>query len=256
MPQGGSRFTHPVNDVLLPAELRKLNSSALSRLVDEGPRLDEEQAIAIFANPHCSAEICTAIAQNSRLTSFYSVRARLVAHRATPLTYSLKFVRHLYWSDLLRMSVDVRIPAPVRRSMDQQLIGRLPKLTTGEKVTTAKSCSRELVGVLLFDPDPHVFEALLINPRLSEETLLRYINSDQALPRQLTIVGDDRKWRFRPAIREALLKSANTPKSVAASQIRHLTPSRLNVILEQEPLSVYLRTCIRRYLDRSENQLL
>lgn len=232
-----------------PSEIRRLNRASLLAFVDEYASLfDEEQATAVLANAHCSAEICTIIAQSSRLTSLYSIRSRLVAHRATPLTFSLKFSRHLYWSDQLGMSVDVRIPAPVRRALDLALIARMPKLATGEKVTAAKSCSREVISSMLFDPDPKVFEGLLINPRLSEETLLRYINNDGSLPRQLTSVSEDRRWKYRPAVREALLKSGACPKSVAASQIRHLHPSRLRAAMESEGLSTYLRACIGRYL--------
>jgi len=232
-----------------PAEIRRLNRNGLTAFVDDfASQLDEEHATAVLTNPHCSAEICTIIAQSSRLTSLYTIRARLVSHRATPLTYSLKFVRHLYWSDQLRMSVDVRIPAPVRRAIDLALIGRMAKLAIGEKVTAAKSCSREVISSMLFDPDPRVFEGLLINPRLSEETLLRYINSDRALPGQLTAISEDRKWKFRASVRVALLESAACPKSVAASQIRHLHPSKLRAALESGGLSTYLRACVQRYL--------
>jgi hypothetical protein len=231
--------------------IRDLNHSELHSLVDERLlRLDEDEALAVLDNRHCSAEICTAIAQSSKLTSFYSVRARLVSHRATPMTYSLKFVRHLFWNDLLRMSVDVRILAPVRRAIDQQLLGRLPKLTIGERVTTAKSCSRELIRAMLFDPDAKVFRALLINPRLSEDTLIFYIGHDNAGARQISLVADDRRWKFRPAIREAILKSPNAPKSVAASQIPHLPEPRLREIARSPELSTYLKVCIDRQISR------
>ncbi|HEY5611340.1 MAG TPA: hypothetical protein VIL97_09050, partial [Thermoanaerobaculia bacterium] len=81
-------------------------------------KLDEEEALAVLDNRHATAEICQAIAQNSKLTSFYSVRAKLVAHRATPQGIALKYLHHLYWSDLLRVSVDVRVPPPIRRAAD------------------------------------------------------------------------------------------------------------------------------------------
>lgn len=230
---------------------RELTRSDLHALVDERLlQFDEDEALAVLDNPRCSAEICTAIAQSSRLTSYYAVRAKLVSHRATPLTYSLKFVRHLFWNDLLRLSVDVKVPAPVRRAIDQQLIGRLPKLTIGERVTTAKSCSRELIRAMLFDPDPKVFRSLLINPRLSEDTLIFYIGQDEAGARQISLIADDRRWKFRPAIREAILKSPNAPKSVAASQIPHLPAPRLREIARLPELSTYLKVCIDRQLER------
>src|SRR5207248_9371869 len=129
--------------------------------------------------------ICQAIAQTQRLTAFYSVRLRLVAHKQTPLAHAVKFVHYLYWSDLVRTSVDVKVPAPVRRAIDNILVGRVDKLTLGERITSAKRCSQALIKALLFDPDPKVFAALLVNQRMREDDLLLLATSSRASSEQL-----------------------------------------------------------------------
>jgi hypothetical protein len=44
--------------------------------------LTEEEALAVLANPYITPQVCQILAQSLRLTAFYSVRLRLVAHRA------------------------------------------------------------------------------------------------------------------------------------------------------------------------------
>ena len=112
------------------------------------PHLVEDEALAILDNPYCSAKICSSIAQNARLTGFYSVRLPLVAHRQTPQAHAVKLVHYLYWFDLLRLSIDVQVPAPVRRAIDTQLVNRADKLSLGERISSARRCSPALIKVL------------------------------------------------------------------------------------------------------------
>ena len=50
-------------------------------------------------------------------------------NRQTPQAHAVKLVHYLYWFDLLRLSIDVQVPAPVRRAIDAQLVRRVDKLT-------------------------------------------------------------------------------------------------------------------------------
>lgn len=221
-----------------------MTRAELAAFYARSPALSETEALAVMNNPNCTAAICQGIALTSRLTSYYSIRARLVSHKATPHTFALKFVHYLYWVDLLRFSTDVRVPGPVRRSIENQLLAKLQELALGERITAAKACSREVAKSLLFDPNPLVFASLLINPRLKEEDLLFLISSGRARPHQLTAIGSDRKWSWRYAIRRALVLSASTPRSVAASQLRFLSRRDLEAIAGRRETSVYLRRCI------------
>src|ERR1043165_6908102 len=89
--------------------------------------LFEEEALAVLANPHVTPQICQQIARSIRLTAIYSVRLRLVALRQTPQAHAVKLVHYLYWFDLLRLSVDVRVPPTVRRAIDQLLLTNITK---------------------------------------------------------------------------------------------------------------------------------
>ncbi|MDQ6801457.1 MAG: hypothetical protein M3041_11520 [Acidobacteriota bacterium] len=206
----------------------------------------EDEALAVLENPYVTPAICQKIAQTPRLTGFYSVRLRLVAHKHTPQAYSVKFVHYLYWTDLVRLSVEVKVPAPVRRAIDTLLVNRVDKLTLGERITSAKRCSHALIKAFLFDPDPKVFEALLINQRLREDDLLVVANSERASPAQLQLIAGDRKWSYRYTVRKALVMNPLTPRSIAASLLRYFTARDLRLIHGNPSTTVYVRRCIER----------
>src|ERR1700688_137466 len=115
--------------------VKALGREALHAFASENLRqLLEDEALGLLENPYCSPPLCGAVAQVPRLTAFYSVRLRLVAHRATPLAHATKLVHYLYWTDLVRLSVEVTVPAPVRRSIDKLLLLNFGRLSLGEKV--------------------------------------------------------------------------------------------------------------------------
>lgn len=230
-----------------PIHLRKATRDELTDFVAENVSvLTEEETLAIVDNPNVTPQILGKIAQVPRLTGFYSVRVKLVAHRQTPQAHALKLVHYLYWLDLLNVSVDVQVPAPVRRAVDTQLVNRLEKLTLGERVSSARRCSHALIKELLYDPHPRVFEALLVNKRLREDDLLALISSGRATPDQLQMIADDMRWSYRYALRKALVLNPATPRSAAASQLRHLSRGDLRRIHSNPETSVYVRRCIER----------
>ncbi|HXG58484.1 MAG TPA: hypothetical protein VNL91_05650, partial [Thermoanaerobaculia bacterium] len=232
---------------MLRLEIRSFSREELRRfLTDALSSLTEDEALAVLENPYVTPAMLQQMAQSPRLTGFYSVRLRLVAHRQTPQQHATKLVHYLYWTDLVRLSTDVKISAQVRRAMENLLLNRVEELTLGEKVESARRCSHALIKVLLFDPDPKVFAALLINPRLREDDLVHLASSPRATAEKLALLASDGKWSFRYAIRKALVMNPVTPRSAAVAQLRHLTPKDLRMIRSHPATSLYLRRCIER----------
>ena len=227
--------------------IQALTREELLQFVQENVRqFLEDEALAVLENPYITPAICQQIAQTQRLAAFYSVRLKLVALKHTPQAHAVKLVHYLYWSDLVRLSVDVKVPAPVRRAIDTLLATKVDKLTLGERITCAKRCSHALISVLLWDSDPKVFEALLINQRVREDDLLVFAGSDRASAQKLILLANDPKWSYRYAIRKALVMNPLTPRSAAASLLRSLTPRDLRLIHANPSTTVYVRRCIER----------
>lgn len=227
--------------------IREMNREELSAfLAGNLGELGEDEAVAILSNRFCPPPLCVAIASNSRLASYYDVKLKLVISRATPQHLALKFVRHLYWSDLLRYSTDVQIAPAIRIAIDAQMLNAIPKLTLGEKIATAKSCSRDVGKALAGDPDLRVFSALLGNARLREDDLVAFLQSDRAVSEHLKLVAAHSKWGFRYPVRRALAFSARTPRAIAASQLRYLRREDRDALYRHPDTSVYIRRCIER----------
>lgn len=230
--------------------IRSLPREALADFVKENVRtLLEDEALAVLDHAYVTPAICLAIAQTQRLTGFYSVRLKLVALRQTPLAQATKLVHYLYWTDLVRLSVDVKVPSQVRRSIDNIMVNRIDKLSLGERISSAKRCSQAMIKVLLFDPDPKVFESLLLNQRLREDDLVYLAGSNKASADHLLLLAKDYKWSNRYAIRKALVMNPKTPRATAASQLRFLSWRDLRMIHNHPATSTYLRRCIERLQD-------
>jgi hypothetical protein len=231
----------------IPKRISDLSREDLIAFVGEyAAELTEEEALAVLGNRFVTPQVCAKIAQTQRLAAYYSVRLKLVAHRQTPQAHAAKLVHYLYWTDLVRLSVEVTVPPTVRRAIDNQLVARVAELTAGERVSSARRCSAALIKVLLFDHDPKVFAALLVNQRVREEDLLYYASSPKAEPAQLETLAADPKWSFRYSIRKALAANPLTPRAVAAAQLRHLSADDLRRIHSHPDTSVYVRRCIER----------
>lgn len=231
-------------------DIRSLNRTQLAAFVKENLRtLLEDEVLAVLDNLHVTPQICQAIANTQRLAGFYSVRLKLIANHHTPQAHATKFVHYIFWTDLVRLSVDMKIAAPVRRAIDNLLVNKIDKLSLGERIAVARRCSQALIKILVFDPDPRVFASLLINQRLREDDLLHLASSDRASRDQLQMLATDYKWSNRYAIRKALVMNPLTPRFAAASQLRFLTWRDLRMILKHPATSTYLRRCIERLED-------
>lgn len=239
---------------MIPAGVRALKRLSKDELAEfvavNGSVLNEDEALAILENPNVTSQILGKIAQTPRVTGFHAVRVRLVAHRQTPMAHAVKLVHYLYWIDLLNLSVDVQVPAPVRRAIDTQLLARVEKLALGERVSAARRCSPALVKVFLYDPHPRVFEALLVNKRLREDDLLALMASQRATTEQLRMIAGDMRWSYRYQIRKALVMNPDTPRAAAASQLKYLSRRDLRSIHSNPATTVYVRRCIERLQPR------
>lgn len=227
--------------------IRQMNREELEDFVEASlPSMIEEEALAVLDNHFCSSTIVSKLAQSPRITSHYSIRRALVSHRMTPQGQAMKFVHHLQWRDLLRNSVDVRVAPAVRRSIEDHMKMKMPKLTLGEKITAAKFCSSDIAKVLMKEEDPKIFESLLLNSRLTEEHFLQHIDSGVATPEQLRMLSEHRKWSNRYALRRALARNPDTPRGVAASLLPDLRKADLAELERNPRTTQYIRACIQR----------
>lgn len=192
--------------------LREGNESELDLLLaDRLEEIEPAEARQLFRNPFLTGVHIERVLASNRLLSAYEVRMEAARHPRTSRLIALRFIPGLYWADLVRLGLDMRLHPVVRRAAESRLVERLPVLAVGEKMAIARSAPPGVLSALRNDPTPRVVAALLENPRLTEGLLLPLVASEGALPSVLAVVAGNPKWSVRYPVRLALCQNARTP---------------------------------------------
>ena len=200
-------------------------------LVDEwGQHLGLREVRQILLNPHVTPAVIEALACNRRLMGIYEVKAAVAGHPRTPEHLAMRLLPQIRWRQLMGISRDTRIRAPVRRVAEKYLGQRLPRLTVGEKVSLARLATPEVAAVLAHDPSQKVLRAVLENPRLSEAALLPMLTSHRATPHHLERVARHERWGPRYDVRVALCRNPKTPFRVIFELLPSLRAAELAIV--------------------------
>jgi hypothetical protein len=127
----------------------------------------------------------------------YDFRRDVALHPRTPEILALRLVPGLYWQDLVRLGLDVRVKPLVRRAADLRLLERLPGLAVGERLALARRGGPAVLAELRKDPTPRVIAAMLENPRLTEGILLPLLVGDHAAGAVLALVASNSRFGSR-----------------------------------------------------------
>lgn len=219
----------------LAARLRRVSSRRLLSLVDDhGRDLGLREVRQVLLNPYVTGEVIEALAMNRKLTSEPGVRSAVARHPRTPRAVAMRFVPHLFWRELLELSVDTRIRSPVRRQAERYLVQRAERLTTGEKTALARRATESVAESLVTDPSLRVLDALLANPRMTENALMPLLTSKHAAPRALEAVARDPRWGRRYEVRLALARNPKAPSREILRFLPLLQRDDLEAVAELE----------------------
>ncbi|HKC24084.1 MAG TPA: hypothetical protein VKF32_05045 [Thermoanaerobaculia bacterium] len=240
---------HPELSVLIS----RADRPGLLALVRESlSRFTERDALQVLRSPHLSPDVVEEIALSPKLITARAVRKAIAIHPASPRSTALDGLERLLWRDLVDVGRSTRTPIPVRRAANQRILERLPFLALGEKTALARLADRSLLAALLEARDERVFAALLQNPRLDSEDLVRWISVGDPDAARLARLADDPRWNRHPQIRAALLACKETPRGAALSLIAHGTRAEWRRLMENPGTDKLLAACARRLYESDE----
>jgi hypothetical protein len=216
----------------------------------DNPALDADLLLLLLRNRSAGPRLIARLARDPRFRRSYEVRAALVRHARTPRAVALGLVPHLFWRDLARAADDVRVPPPVRRAAVRALEPRLEEMAVGEQITLARTAGRAVLLALRRTRDERVAQALLANSRAVEEDAVFVAASAETPPAILTLLGRDRRWVCRYAVRLALVNNRNTPVGVALGLLTGLQRRDLEGVAVRPDRAAALRLAARRVLRR------
>ncbi len=241
---GGAATSNPVS---WSHRISQADRSGLAALVVENlPRFGEREVLQVLRHPHLSEPVLAEILQAKAFVGLRSVRRALALHPSTPRADALRCLDDLTWRDLVEVSRETRTPAPIRQAANRKLLDALRRLSKGEKVALARLADRDLLIPLLEQNDRGVLEALLRNPRLTADDLVRWITVGRAVAETLEGLAADAAWSRRPPVREALLRHKLLPRGSALSLLLAATRAEWSRLAGDETIHPLLSACARR----------
>jgi hypothetical protein len=216
------------------AELRAEHASNLSM---GGLRLATEEKVAPF----------TPITLTLRLEGggTAGVKATVVA----PLPGALAL--HLEGDANALLAALLAAPAPEAEPEDREsatVWDRLRSLTRMEKIQLASKAERTERALLVNDNDPQVLWALLKNPRLTIDEVIRLAKSPFLTYQNAEIIVKNVQWMANTDLRVTLIHNAKTPPSFAMRILPTLPEAELRTIARGAATSMALKTAALKKL--------
>ena len=222
-------------------------SERLQRAFD--PALTEDLALALLKERDLPSEAIDQLNKNASVTKSRKVCFAIAAHPRTPRHISLKLVREFYTFDLMRYALTPGVAADLKRAADELLVGRLPSISLGERISLARRGSEAVAAALLLDKESRVWQAGLENARLGEAAVVRALLRPNASAALVEAVCHHAKWSLRQEVRLALLRNEKTPLGRALEFARALPPPQLRDVLHRSRLPEKVKACLRKDLE-------
>lgn len=209
------------------------------------PGLTCDLALALLKRADLPSEVLEEIGKNQSLQKRRQFKLALASHQRTPRHVSVPLVRQLYTFDLMKVALAPTVPADIKKTANETLIGRLKTITLGERLTLAHQSSGRIAAALLLDPEHRVMQAALESARLTEAAIVQAVLKPQATA-LVQDVSQHAKWSFRRDVQIALLRTEHLSLARALAFARNFSPVRLREILQASRLPAQIKEQLLR----------
>ena len=225
--------------------IASMNADELAGFVASGLG-DEIDAMKVLRNPHCTFAIAMEIASRSHLASSSGVRELVCSVRGMPPGKVLDLLATLPWLSLMTLAQNPRTPPRVKRQAETRLIHRIGKLTIGERIAAARRAHRALVPHLMKLGEIEVVRALLDNPRLTGDDIVRLLQGADVPSAVFGELVRHPRWGPRPEIRFAIARGGGAPLPLALSALAQMPLGDLVTLTEDPTLRPEIRVAARQ----------
>ena len=223
-------------------------------LEGEKESLTEEHVLSILKNKNITLEVLRGILTHPPFLVSYGVKKALVFLRTTPHINAVHLVPHLYWMDLMEVSIHMQLHPLVRHAAEKRLLEKLPEMGVGEKVSLARRGSRGILMALRSDTDSRVMQAFLQNRFLTEEIVLSIAGSHRTAPEILGLLAYNSKWCMRYEVRKTLVLNSATPVFIAQFLIRKLRSTDIADLARSKTISPAIRLACQAMVGKTEKK--
>lgn len=204
------------------------------------PKATEMHIVKILTRRDLSEKFLQTVAR-SEWMKYSRVQFYVVNNPKTPPGEAMNFVRLLFWRDLNFVVTNFKLSSQVRHLAENVIIQRLPTMATGDKITLARLTAGEVLKTLRLEKDPKIINALLSNPRITEEDILFIVNLPKTPSTVLEVICQNAKWSARKEVKLALLRKHSTPLPLAINLLGGLTVQDLKILVSDLKVPLALR---------------
>ena len=212
------------------------------------PALDEKHVLLMLRRTELSEALIRTIIERPKWAAAYQVKAAVSLHPHTPRTIAMNFVKYLFWRDLAKVLNSYQVAPVVRRLAEVTLRDRMQEISLGERITLARMAPREAIKVLRMERNERVIQALLENPRTTEDDLLVLANSAKTPHNILAILARSPRWSQRHALRLALVRNPRLPVETALPLLHGLIERELLGLIDMAAAATPIRAAAARVL--------
>jgi hypothetical protein len=174
------------------------------------------------------------------------VLGAVVRNPRVPRALGLKLLPYLFWRDLAEVAANPWTQGALRVRAEALLKDGFEEMRLGDRVALARMATPSVLAVVLQQSDPKIVEAVLLNPRLREEDLLRQMRSESVSKTLLEQVAEAPRWRDQYGVRLGLVLQPKTPLPLALSQVSRLVRRDLLRVAETPGLRPLLQAAALR----------
>jgi ribosomal protein L12E/L44/L45/RPP1/RPP2 len=216
----------------------------------DNPALDEPRLTLLLSRKDLPTEILEEIGRRKSFLKSYAVKKSLLLHPRTPRLIGLRLLKELYLMDLVQFALSPAVSAELKRYAEEQIVGRLPQLPLGQKITLARRGPSRVAGALVAEGHLQVLPVALENPYLTEAQVLKALAREKLQVHVVQGVANHRKWSQSYNVRLALVRNASTPVSVVLAFLPHLTVNDLRLLSEPGVVAENLRKYLLAEVNR------
>lgn len=243
-----------------PAEVARLERLLQSQSPDvlreaaAHPGMNEDLTLALLARRDLAGPVVEALVKNPSIMKHRKVVTAIVGHLRTPRHVSMPMVRTLYVFELMQVALTPAVAPDIKRAAEDQIVLRLETISLGERLTLAKQGSNRVAEALLCDPEARIVEAALLNPRMTEASVVKGLARDEAPPHFIEQACRHPKWSLRREVQLALLKSEHTPLARVLAFVQAFSTQSLRDILKHSRLPANVKMYLIEELANREQR--
>ena len=223
-------------------------SPEVMKLAAQHPELTEELVLSFLARRDLAPAAIEALSKRGDLLKHRKVSVAIAGHAKAPRHVTLPMVRRLFTFELMQLALSPAVPADIKLLAEEVIVGRLDSISSGERLTLARQSSSRVAAALLFDPEPRIVEAALMNPRLTEPWIVRSLMRSEAGMLLIDLICKHPKWSLRREIQTAILRNVNTPFGRILQIAPQLPPRIVRDVLKTAKLSPEVQSYLERML--------